>query len=528
MKRKYLRALSVTVLKAVMSFVVCMTTLTVSAQQGQMSQQIKIQPAILTRHAVVDELEGQTNYNVIFNTQTFNANETVRFDTAALTIADVLDRLVEGTGHVYKTEGNYIVIYENEVVRSEAEPVFTPMHVTSRPIGPEVFVDEEREVVAVHTKHENTEKILLHYRLNSSVLEPKLYSNEHSLERLGEILSNRLIMTNVDSIVITSGASPEGPMYNNERLAYNRGNAVKNYIEQNYPHVDHSKVINRPMTTDWSELYNLVDNDDNCIYKNGILNILDSKLPDMETIAKLKAMDNGMAFNFIIREYGPRLRYAASEVYYITALKDTLQIPPPILALPPLPPLGPLTIDMSFEPVPLQPEPECRFFAVKTNALFLAALTANVGFEIELWRKWSIDIPIWYSPYDISSSRKLRLLAVQPELRRWTKKAGEGHFFGLHTHVAGFNVAINDHGRYQDPNHALWGMGLGYGYVTHLDKQKRWAMEFNIGAGFADYKYDAYQNTSNGEKYRSGSDCYWGVTRAGVSVQYKWYKQRNK
>ena len=53
------------------------------------------------------------------------------------------------------------------------------------------------------------------------------------------------------------------------------------------------------------------------------------------------------------------------------------------------------------------------------------------------------------------------------------------------THVAGFNVAINDKARYQDPNHALWGMGLSYGYAFSWGKDNRWGIEFNIGVGFA-------------------------------------------
>ena len=47
-----------------------------------------------------------------------------------------------------------------------------------------------------------------------------------------------------------------------------------------------------------------------------------------------------------------------------------------------------------------------RVIAVKTNLLFVAALTANLGFEAELWPHWSIDLPVWYSPYDITSTRK--------------------------------------------------------------------------------------------------------------------------
>ena len=102
----------------------------------------------------------------------------------------------------------------------------------------------------------------------------------------------------------------------------------------------------------------------------------------------------------------------------------------------------------------------------------------------------------------------------------------EGHFFGLHTHVVGFNVSINDRGRYQDPNHALWGMGLSYGYAFSLGKAERWGVEFTVGAGFAEYSYDSYRNWENGPLFDSGSGHYWGITRAGINLSYKWFVPR--
>lgn len=166
---------------------------------------------------------------------------------------------------------------------------------------------------------------------------------------------------------------------------------------------------------------------------------------------------------------------------------------------------------------------------VKNNLLFDAVLVANLGVEISPWTHWSLDIPVWYSPYDISPTRHIRLLAVQPEIRWWPKKAMAGHFVGLHTHVAGFNIALNDYARYQDPNHALWGLGLSYGYAMQLGKSGHWGLEFTLGAGFAQYQYDAYRNENNGQKFKSGSDCYWGITRAGVTLSYKWtFSRKNR
>ena len=65
-------------------------------------------------------------------------------------------------------------------------------------------------------------------------------------------------------------------------------------------------------------------------------------------------------------------------------------------------------------------------------------------------------------------------------------------------------------------------MGVSYGYAMTLGKSAHWGLEFTLGAGFAQYHYDAYRNASNGPKFRSGSDCYWGITRAGVTLSYRW------
>ena len=168
-----------------------------------------------------------------------------------------------------------------------------------------------------------------------------------------------------------------------------------------------------------------------------------------------------------------------------------------------------------------------RFAAVKTNLLWDAALCANLGVEIELWPHWSLDVPVWYSPYDITERCRIRLLATQPEVRYWLKDAGQGHYFGVHASVIGFNVSFNGDFRYQDPDRAAFGVGIGYGYALHLDKARRWSIEAQIGAGYIDYKYIKYRNTDrNGAEVSRGKGTYWGVTRAGLTVAYKFYCER--
>lgn len=167
--------------------------------------------------------------------------------------------------------------------------------------------------------------------------------------------------------------------------------------------------------------------------------------------------------------------------------------------------------------------------ALKTNALLLAATVANLGVEFGFGRRFSIDIPVTYSPYIISRDFRLQTLTIQPEFRCWFTEPMRGHFFGLHGHVGSFNVSMNDHTRYQDRNgnSPLWGVGLSYGYALRLSRC--WGLEFTLGAGYANIRYDSFYNLANGAQISTATKNYWGVTRAGISIAYRigqWGTQR--
>ena len=179
-------------------------------------------------------------------------------------------------------------------------------------------------------------------------------------------------------------------------------------------------------------------------------------------------------------------------------------------------------------PARAQHSSSTRYIAAKTNLLVDGLTVANIGGEIQLSRKVSLDVPFYCSPYTVSETWRLRTLAVQPEVRLWLSQAGEGHFLGVHAHLAGYNVAINDNGRYQDADSPLWGGGLSYGYALNLDRNKHWTLGFVIGAGFARYKWEAYRNWNNGPLFDQGDDWYWGITRCGITLEYKWYINRKK
>ena len=330
--------------------------------------------------------------------------------------------------------------------------------------------------------------------------------------------SIKKLQSNLAYVWIGGSASPEGPLKWNLKLGKYRAEALSNYIANRTGLTNRMFRINN-LGEDWNSLEIAIKKDMDFPNRNQIINILSEEQESETRKRKIQELDHGKTWRWIISNIFPPLRNArlAMILYYPKLSPIDLKIIP---LDPPIPPsISSLPISASIRDIPKQSNWK---IAIKTNLLFDAILTANLGVEISPWVHWSFDIPVWYSPYNITSTRKIRLLAVQPEIRYWFKETMNGNFIGLHTHVVGFNIAINDHARYQDPNHALWGMGMSYGYAMSLGNSERWGLEFNIGAGFAKYRYDAYHNQNNGERFKSGANCYWGITRAGVTLSYKW------
>lgn len=159
-------------------------------------------------------------------------------------------------------------------------------------------------------------------------------------------------------------------------------------------------------------------------------------------------------------------------------------------------------------------------FAIKTNALYWATTTPNLGIELGLSKKVTLDISGNYNPWNFGDNKKLKHWLVQPELRYWLCERFNGHFFGLHGHYAEYNVAnIKALGlenyRYEG---SLYGGGISYGY--HWILNNRWSIEATVGVGYAYLDYDKYKCETCGTKLKEDTKNYWGPTKAGINIIY--------
>lgn len=160
-----------------------------------------------------------------------------------------------------------------------------------------------------------------------------------------------------------------------------------------------------------------------------------------------------------------------------------------------------------------------RYLALKTNVLYDACTLLNLAVEMQVHKKITVELPLTCSLWDLGSEHGVRTVALQPEARWWIgNEAGRGYFVGLHAHVAWFNVKWNDN-RYQDVDRPLLGAGLSYGYKLPLSEH--WGAEFTLGLGYANMKYNTYYNIDNGALLDTRVRHYWGVTRVGASLVYR-------
>ncbi len=160
-------------------------------------------------------------------------------------------------------------------------------------------------------------------------------------------------------------------------------------------------------------------------------------------------------------------------------------------------------------------------FAVKSNLLYDATATINLGAEIGLAPKWTLDVSGNYNGWKFGDARWKNWL-VQPEGRYWLCEKFNGQFLGLHAHAGGFNVGgmkflskNMEQNRYQG---TFYGAGIGYGYQWLLGN--RWSMEAEIGVGWARLDYKKYPCADCGTMIKKEHKDYFGVTKAALSIIY--------
>lgn len=176
------------------------------------------------------------------------------------------------------------------------------------------------------------------------------------------------------------------------------------------------------------------------------------------------------------------------------------------------------------------PEIYAQEVALKSNILSDAALSPNLGVEVGLAPRWTLDISGQVNNWKLSHDRRWKHWLVQPEARYWLCESLSGHFFGAHLmggqyNIGGVGLGVKflgtDFSATRDFRHQGWfvGAGVAYGYTWILSKH--WNVEAEIGFGYAYTRYDVFRCAGCGKKVETDrAHNYVGPTKAAINIVY--------
>lgn len=165
--------------------------------------------------------------------------------------------------------------------------------------------------------------------------------------------------------------------------------------------------------------------------------------------------------------------------------------------------------------------------ALKTNALYWATTTPNIGVEASVGKKHTVQLFYGLNPWKQSGGDQssLRHWTLMPEYRYWFCQSFNGWFIGAHLMGGQFNMGSVDlpfgvFNELEDHRYEGWyaGGGITAGYQWHLSKH--WNIEASLGVGYDYIQYDKFRCGECGERLKSDHTNYFGPTKLALSVLY--------
>lgn len=166
-------------------------------------------------------------------------------------------------------------------------------------------------------------------------------------------------------------------------------------------------------------------------------------------------------------------------------------------------------------------------FGIKTNLLYWATTTPNLGVEVATGKKHTAQVFFGLNPWEQSGGdhSSLRHWMVMPEYRYWFNHNFEGWFLGGHALGGQYNIGgvkfpfgllkgLRDH-RYEG-----WYAGGGITAGKQWILSRHWNLETSIALGYIHTKYDKFECGTCGEKLKSAHKNYVGPTKVALSLIY--------
>ena len=515
----------------------------------------------VTVETALSQIEKQTPYKIAVNWENLDAQKTVQLSSDGLTVKELLDKALAGSGCRWEMTGDQIVIVrEDNSDKDQIPPPFSAIY-RSRMLSQMSLIPDPRssrqisteELARMHSGFWLSDKggvdsvslAILNFRVISTTLEKNFMDNARTLDMIDRTFSEKDALAAIDFITITGAASPEGNTGRNAQLAAGRAQAVKTYLMWKYPFLDHDRIFAFSIGEDWTGLRRMVSEDPNVPRRSEVLSILDSDRDGDAKRSALKTLGGGGAWGYISSNMLPKLRGAAACMIYFKyregaaapvrtdtvrvyeKQKDTVYIDryhekEKIVEVEKTPSGDIMVPGAGGNGAPY-------WWAVKTNLLYDAALLPDLAVEFSIGSKYSFEMNAqwswwtWNRPQD-HHYNCWRIQIVGIEGRYWLGNRDHrtpltGHHIGLYGMAGTYDVRWRGGTGYL--SNMSRSIGITYGYTLPIARS--WSFEFGLGVGYMSGKYDTYHYdpaTGHFPRENTFNGSYFGPTKARISLMW--------
>ena len=373
---------------------------------------------------------------------------------------------------------------------------------------------------------------LLHFRVNSALVERDFRDNDATLTRLNTLLTESPYIVKTDTITMYATSSPDGVLAYNEQLALKRCVAIKAYLIQRYSVLESIVFATVPQVSQWSELIRNIERDSTITHKKMVLELLENpdNLSNTAIGRRLKGIDNGVVWQNIATHH---LSIFRSGKFVVNLSSDRNTVASMVnntinLETPPIPRVKVVENKLDHKVIKkelsdtintqaavntspileLQSENKSQqhqYLALKTNLLFDLLSLVNLELEVPIGNRFSVAgeviFPWWTLDNGNADSKRhrIQLLNINLEGRYWfgnrTKKQTmtgwfAGAYIGSSVGGVGYDFEYNAKG-YQGDSFVTGGISGGY---THtINKKGNLRMEYALGLGYMQTNYKHYK-----------------------------------
>lgn len=352
----------------------------------------------------------------------------------------------------------------------------------------------------------------VHFRWDDHELDMSYMGNDASMARFARMI-DLIGVEYVDSIVIVSQSSPEGPYRYNQRLSERRAATMRGYVVKEFPDLA-GKLHVYPDGESWEQLRWYVECDTTLSVeaKGLIYEVIDA---DVNPETKKWRMKRLSTYGYLLRTYYPRIRNSMFCILYYSR-EAVARFAAPSIELP-----RNLQALQQFR----QPAEKKRVMiaALKTNLLYDAVTALNFELEIPVGNRFSIAVEDVFPWWHHGNKWAFQVWQMGVEGRWWFKKGVQpnllqGYFCGLYLMSAKFDLQYLRKFNYQGE---YWSAGVTYGYSMPLGKY--FNLEFSASVGYMSIDYRHYNPSAGWEvllrdPYKHGRKSYIGPTKLKVSL----------